>query len=404
MRVGVDATSWGNRRGFGRFTRNAVGRLLECDRDTTYVLYVDERRADGVGLPAGVEQRRVALRGLAEPAADEARRAPDLLRLARAVRRRDVDAFLFPSVYTYFPVVGVPTVVGVHDTIATDLPGLTLPGRRARAAWRVKEGVALRRASALFTVSEPSRAGLAARLRTDPERIAVIPEAPDPVFAPRPAAKRAKAVAAQGLAPGEPFLLFVGGISPHKNLATLLDACAALRARRADVPTLVAVGELSEDPYLSATADVRGQIARLGLGSSVRLPGFVPDEALAGLYSAATAVVLPSLAEGFGLPAVEAAACGAPVVASDLPAHRASLGDAALYFPARDARALAAQLERLLDDPALGPELGRSARAAVAGLTWDAAAGALRRLLLDTARPARAGQRRRPWTARPSDA
>lgn len=385
MRVGIDATSWANRRGFGRFTRNVIGRMLELDGETKYVLYIDERSAVGAGLPAGIAQRRVALHRHSEPAAADARSPFDVIRMAGAVRRRDLDAFVFPSVYTYYPVIGVPTVVGVHDAIATDFPALTLPTRRARALWRAKETVALRRATRLFTVSEASKQALTRRSGVDPQRLMIIPEAPDPVFGSRTRGEVARALDPMEIAADDPFLLFVGGISPHKNLGTLLDAYAELRARRPTVPRLIAVGELTEDPYLSATADVRRQIEALQLEDCVWLPGFVADETLACLYGAATAVVLPSLAEGFGLPAVEAAACGAAVVASDLPAHRESLGDAALYFPATDAGALAAVLERILDDPDLRCSLGERARETVAPLTWDAAAKRLRDLVMEAA-------------------
>lgn len=385
MRVGIDATSWANRRGFGRFTRNVVGRLLELEGDTEYVLYIDERSADEAGLPTGIAQRRVTLRRRSEPAAAEARSPADLVRLAGAVRRRDVDAFVFPSVYTYYPVVGVPTVVGVHDAIATDFPQLTLPDRRARALWRAKEALALRRATRLFTVSEASSAALTARFGVRRERLTVIPEAPDPAFGPRDREEVARALASQAIVSSQPFFLFVGGISPHKNLGTLLDAYAALRAARKNVPLLIVVGELTDDPYLLATTDIRERISSLGLDECVRLPGFVADETLTCLYAGATAVVLPSLAEGFGLPAVEAAACGAAVVASDLPAHRESLGDAALFFPATDAGALAAALERILDEPGLRQALAQRAGEAVAPLSWDAAATVLRDLVTEAA-------------------
>lgn len=385
MRVGIDATSWANRRGFGRFTRNVVGRLLELDGATDYVLYIDERSADAAGLPAGIPQRRVTLRRRSEPAAAQARSPVDLVRLAGAVRRRDVDAFVFPSVYTYYPVVGVPTVVGVHDAIATDFPQLTLPDRRARVLWRAKEALALQRATRLFTVSEASSAALTARFGVRRERLTVIPEAPDPAFGPRDREEVARALASQAIVSSQPFFLFVGGISPHKNLGTLLDAYAALRAARKNVPLLIVVGELTDDPYLSATTDIRERISSLGLDECVRLPGFVADETLACLYAGATAVVLPSLAEGFGLPAVEAAACGAAVVASDLPAHRESLGDAALFFPATDAGALAGALERILDEPGLRQALAQRAREAVAPLSWDAAATVLRDLVTEAA-------------------
>jgi glycosyltransferase involved in cell wall biosynthesis len=117
----------------------------------------------------------------------------------------------------------------------------------------------------------------------------------------------------------------------------------------------------------------------------VRLPGYVPDGPLACLCSAATAVVIPSLAEGFGLPAVEAAACGAPLLLSDLPAHRETLDGAALFFPPKDADALAGLLAQVSRDDGLREELGERARKAVAPLTWDASAERLRGLLFETA-------------------
>jgi len=309
----------------------------------------------------------------------------DLVRLSRAVRRRDVDAFLFPSVYTYFPVVGVPTVVGVHDAIADELPELTLPDRRSRLLWRVKQGVALRRATRVFTVSEASRAVLVDRFGLRPERLGLVPEAPDPVFGPRSEPELLRELGPLGLVPGS-YLMYAGGISPHKNIETLLAAYAGLRSRRADAPPLVLVGDLSGDPYLSSAATVRGRIDELGLETDVLLPGFVSDERLACLYAGATAVVLPSLAEGFGLPAVEAAACGAPVLLSDLPAHRESLGEAAIFFRTTDVAGLSDQMARILDDPALRRSLAARGRAQVSGLSWDLAAERLRELIGQVAR------------------
>src|SRR5262249_51212387 len=143
----------------------------------------------------------------------------------------------------------------------------------------------------------------------------------------------AAGMAEAGLPQGERFFLFWGGISPHKNVETLVEAYARFRRGRADAPLLVLVGDLDSDSYLSSAASVRARIASHGLGDAVEMTGSLPDEALACLCSAATAVVLPSLAEGFGLPAVEAAACGAPLALSDLPAHRETIGESALYFP-----------------------------------------------------------------------
>jgi len=379
VRVGVDATSWVNRRGYGRFARNALSRLVALDTANEYLFYIDAASAPEAGLPEGGHERIVELRERPERAAAAgSNRSPgDLLRLVRAVRRDSLDAFVFPSLYTYYPVVGVPTVVGVHDTIVSQFPHLTLSSWRTLALWRLKEGLAIRRAARIFTVSQASRDALARRFRLDADEIAVVPEAPAPPFHPRPEGEAAPVLARYGLAPGR-FFVYAAGVSPHKNLETLLDALALLRDESGC--RLVLAGDLERDSFLSAAGAVREQVGRLGLEEHVVLPGFVTDDELACLYSACAAAVVPSLAEGFGLPAVEAAACGAAAVLSDLPAHRETLGDAALFFPPRDAVALAAHLRETLNDDVRGT-VGARCRAAVAGLSWDLAAQKLREVV-----------------------
>jgi glycosyltransferase involved in cell wall biosynthesis len=382
VRVGVDATSWVNRRGYGRFARNALSRLVVLDPSTSYVFYIDAASAPEAHLPEGAEERRVTLRDRPDRAAssDSNRSARDLLRLVRAARADALDAFLFPTVYTYYPVVGVPTVVGVHDVIVSELPHLTMPSRRALFLWKLKERVALRRATRLFTVSEASRLALSQRLRVPPDTIAIVPEAPDPSFRPREDDETAETLRRHGLVAGD-FLVYAAGISPHKSLETLLEALAILQGDDRH-PQLVLAGDVEHDSFLSAATEIRERIAALGLETQVRLPGFVPDEDLARLYSTCAAAVVPSLAEGFGLPAVEAAACGAPAILSDLPAHRETLSGAALFFPPKDVAALAARLREALRED-LRPTLGARGRAAVAGLSWDLAAERLRALLAD---------------------
>jgi glycosyltransferase involved in cell wall biosynthesis len=270
--------------------------------------------------------------------------------------------------------------VGLHDAIPEELPELTMAGRRARVFWRAKQKLAILRAARLFTVSEASRRELEARLGLAPERVALVPEAPDPVFTPRPADEVATARAAVGLKAEEPYLLYAGGISPHKDVETLIDAFAQVRRGR-----LVLVGDLESETYVSAAASVRRRIAEHVIGDDVLLPGYVSDETLAALYSGASAVVNPSLAEGFGLPAVEAAACGAPLLLSDLPAHRETMNGAALYFPPGDVAALVGRIHEVLGGGS--GELGERARRAVQRLTWDAAGERLGELLAAAAPP-----------------
>jgi glycosyltransferase involved in cell wall biosynthesis len=384
-RVGVDGTSWANPRGFGRFARSAVGRLVELDRERTYVFLIDEREAEHAELPPRAEQLRVRLRRPSSEAAaaGSSRGILDVLRLVRAARGSGVKAFLFPSLHTYFPVPGVPTIVGLHDTTAEEHPELALGSTKDQLLWSAKQRLALRTAARLFTVSAAARAALAGRFDLSAELLPVVPEAPDPIFFPRSAEEALPVLGRFGLEAGS-YLLYVGGINPHKNLDTLLSAYARL-VRRRGLPPLALVGQLEEDPYHSAARQVRDRIANLHLGERVRLLGYVSDFDLAALYSSATVFVTASLSEGFGLPAVEAAACGAPAVLSDLPAHRETLDGAALFFPPLDAGALSVELERIPDDEALRRTLAEQARAAVAGLTWDASAERLLELVSELA-------------------
>jgi glycosyltransferase involved in cell wall biosynthesis len=371
-----------NRRGFGRFTRNVMSRLIELDRDNEYVLYLDERTAEVADLPPRAHLRSVALRQTAARAAtaDSQRRPADLLRLTRAVRPAEVDLFVFPSIFTYFPVVRVPTVVGIHDAIADQFPELTMPSRQARAAWWAKERLAIRTARAVFTVSEASRRLISERFGLAEEGIGIVPEAPDAIFGPRRVDEIEAEIQPLGLKPNH-YFVYAGGISPHKSIETLVAAYAALRDRLPDVPPLVVVGDLTGDLYLSAAASVRSMISELGLGDQVLLPGFVSDERLACLYAGSLAAILPSLAEGFGLPAVEAAASGTAVVCSDLPAHRETLGDGALFFPPRDIAALTEYLQRIVADPEFRADVARRGRANVSRLSWDAGAERLQAVL-----------------------
>jgi glycosyltransferase involved in cell wall biosynthesis len=387
MRIGIDATGWLNRRGYGRFTRNAFRRLVALDGDATYVFVIDEESARSAELPVGAETLAVRLsRVPTEAASAGSYRSPaDLLRVGFAASRARFDALVFPSVYTYFPSAGAPSIVGVHDLIAGDFPELTVPSRRARLFWEAKQRLAVRLARRLFTVSESARRDLSLRLGLPAAKLAVVPEAPDPVFHERPQATVDEALAPLGLAPGERYLLHAGGVSPHKDVETLLAAFAKMRDDTG--LRLVVAGALDDEVYVSSASSVRARIAALGIEDDVVLPGFVADETLACLYAGAAAVVLPSLAEGFGLPAVEAAACGAPVVLSDIPAHRETLGEEALFFPRRDADALAERLEQLLGSDMLRRSLAERGHRRVARYSWDASAAALRDLVHEVAGP-----------------
>jgi glycosyltransferase involved in cell wall biosynthesis len=372
----VDVTSWGSRRGAGRFVRNIVSRLVELDDETTYVLLHPESAAWASDLPARAERRAVRI---AERSGPSSRSVGDVRRLVGAARASRTRALVFPVIGGWFPFGGAPSVVGVHDLIGATTPHLLFARRRSRILWRAKETIVLRRAGAVFAVSETTRRELAQRFELG-EAVEVVQPAPDPAFR-RPApAELERRLADWGLEPNA-YLLYSGGISPRKGLDTLISAYAALRASRGTMPALVVAGQSSWGERARLAQGLRRRVAEAGLESAVMFPGFVPDDDLACMYAGAVAAVNASEAEGFGFPAVEAAACGTPCLLSDIPAHRETLDGAASFFEPGSASALQAALESLLDDPRRRQELAGRALSAVARLSWDEAARRLRAVI-----------------------
>jgi glycosyltransferase involved in cell wall biosynthesis len=181
-------------------------------------------------------------------------------------------------------------------------------------------------------------------------------------------------------------VLYVGGLSPHKNLPVLIEAYRRLNSERefSDLRLLL-VGDYSGDVFLSAYDKLRATVERIGLVGRIHFTGFVPDEALVDLYNRAELLVLPSIEEGFGLPALEAAACGTPVVASAAGPIPALLGPAAWTFPPHDTGALAEGLRMLLRDPARRHAMGTEGLRRAANLTWDQAAAQVHALFHELA-------------------
>jgi glycosyltransferase involved in cell wall biosynthesis len=391
LTIGIDATPWVNRRGFGRFTREIVGALLRRDQTNRYVLFADAETAAAADLPGAAERVVVATRRTQAQAssADGWRPLADIVRMSFAVRRRPLDLFFVPSHLTYFPILGsVPAVVGIHDATAALHPDLIFSSSRARLFWTIKERLALAQAARVVTVSESARREIAAALRYPADRIAVLPEAPAPHFAPRTIGPAESArVRALGIEPDDGFVLHVGGISPHKNLERLVAAFARIaRDPRHARLRLVLAGDVDRDPFTSSAGDVRAAIARAELEARVVFTGFVDDDLLALLYGAASVLAFPSLAEGFGLPAAEAKAAGTPVIASRAGSLPEVLGDAGILFDPTDEAAIESALRAVLEDPALRTRLRAAGIARARLFSWDRAAEILQGVLEEVAR------------------
>ena len=326
MKFGIDASCWTNLRGYGRYTRELLRALVVHDQHNHYRFFLSAATAkEATDVPSGPRCETVVVETSEAPtqaaAVDGRRSLHDLWMMTRAVYKygSDLDLFFFPSVYTYFPIFGrAKVVVTIHDTIAERFPNLVFPTWRNRLFWNLKVRGAIWQSDLIATVSQSAKRDIVQEFRLPASGIRVIPNAVDEAF--RPIGDEShvqRTLIHYGIDPNRRIILYVGGISPHKNLEVLVDAYAVLRRSSvAEDTRLVLVGDFQHDVFFSSYSTLKLRIDRLGLADHVAFTGFVTDADLPHFYNAAQVVVIPSVSEGFGLPALEAMACGTPVVAS----------------------------------------------------------------------------------------
>ena len=287
----------------------------------------------------------------------------------------------------YWP--GIPSLLTVYDLIPVRYPAYSSPRARFFILWMTR--LALRAARHVIAISEFTRRDFMTEFGLQPEQITAIPLAADPAFQSQPPEAIAAVRARYDLP--ERFVLYLGSNKPHKNLARLVEAWQNASSKwQMAIGSLVIAGSWDER-YPDArelahssganTSPKNGQLP----ASSFQLPiwlGPVPEADLPALYSAAAAFVFPSLYEGFGLPVLEAMACGTPVICSNTSSLPEVAGDpsagsgpsAALLVDPLDTEALADALRLVLTDDSLRAELRRRGLARAARFTWQQTAAA----------------------------
>jgi glycosyltransferase involved in cell wall biosynthesis len=257
------------------------------------------------------------------------------------------------------------SVFTLHDTAYLLFPEYHLP--RNRIYLRAMMPRFLERADRVIAVSENTRRDALRLYRLDPGKIEVIPEGVDARFRPEVDDTIVSAVRRRYDLP-ERFILCISTIEPRKNLTTLLEAYAALRHDHPDVRLVIVGGKgwLFERFF--------ERLRSLGLEGEVVLTGYVPDEDVPALLNAAELFAFPSEFEGFGLPPLEAMACGVPVVCSNAASLPEVVGEAGVLLPPRDVAAWVEAFGRLLDDAQLREDLRARGLERASRFTWDAAA------------------------------
>jgi glycosyltransferase involved in cell wall biosynthesis len=390
LHIAVEATCWHNRRGYGRHARALFPELVRQAPQHTFTFVTDGDPA-GIEMPPGAAVR-VVQNGAASADALRAggRRAlPDLWRMSRALSSRAFDAVVFPSIFSYVPVLSrARKIVFQHDAIPETFPHLAMGSPARQWFWRMKCAAAHWQAGCLVTVSDYSREQLTRRLGWPASRIDVVGEAPSPVFRRHPDPELTPRLRECGIDWDHRMVVFVGGFSPHKNLGELIRAFAEV-SRAADFADLklVMVGETENETFVSCLAELRELCAQVQVSDRVIFTGYLPDEDLSILLSRASVLALPSLMEGFGLPAVEAAACGCPVIATTESPLRGLLGDAGIHVDPHDRAGWEQALRRVAGDPGLRERMRAEGLARARALRWDAHARVLLSIIEGTASP-----------------
>jgi glycosyltransferase involved in cell wall biosynthesis len=338
------------------YARNLIPALVEDRPDLELVAFVNREAAELEFPGVAVIPVAVSGRGRLRRVVAEERRLPGLI--------REHGIQLLHSLGTSAPAhPGAVSVVTILDVIYARYPEAhTLP---MRVGMRVLVPRAARRADRVITISRAAAADIAELLGVDSKRIDVTYLGGKPSAAATPEADLRSRL---GLG-DSPVVLSVSARRPHKNLPRLLAAFARLRAEPA--PVLVLPGYST--PF---DGEIRTEIRRLGIEKRVRFLGWTEDPDLECLYRTATCFVFPSLAEGFGLPVLEAMQRGVPVACSNASAVPEVAGDAALYFDPLSEDEIAAAMEELLVSTERREKLAEAGRRQAGRFSWERTARA----------------------------
>jgi glycosyltransferase involved in cell wall biosynthesis len=363
MRIAIDATSVPHQRlGAGTYIYSLVQALAQLESDDRYFVFAKPETF--AGCPEVVEgsaKERFRLVPVRLPWR-LARMAWEQVVLPWHLRRLRADVLHSPHYTTTAVGGGWRRVVTFHDVTFFLLPE-RYPALR-RAYFRAASRAGARLADLAIAVSRTVKEDVEHHLPIAPERVRVVPLAAAPSYRPLDDPPRMAAVRAKYNLPDR-FVLNVGALEPGKNQATLLRAFARLKTSRPEQSLVIAGPPAWRYERLLRLVD------KLGLADQVLFPGYVAAEDLPALYNLADLFVFPSLYEGFGLPPLEAMACGRPVVASTAPALREVLDGAALLVPPLDVDALAKAMASVLGDPDVSTRLREAGLQRVALFSWE---------------------------------
>jgi glycosyltransferase involved in cell wall biosynthesis len=359
LRIGIDAREMlpDVRTGIGRYLRNFLEASIPTHPGTQFVLFGNQNTEFGE-VEANVEIARER----------ETRTAVwDQRILPRLASDHNVDVLFSP--FDKGPVSApCPVVITIHDLTPLLEPGASGVRRSLyKSAYKWSRKLYARRASTVITDSAHSKDDIVSFFRIKADKVHPIPIGLPGSYRPASQDVVASTVARYGLA--KPFVLYVGNFKPHKNLDALISAYQLLPAGWQESVDLALCG--GKDAH---RGELEERVRQHGLSDRVHFLGFVPDEDMPGLYGGALMLSFPSLYEGFGLPPLEAMACGAPVVCSNATSLPEVVGDAGLLVDAHHPEEIQAAMLKLLEDDSLRSDLIERGQARAGQYSPDATA------------------------------
>ncbi|MBN1400756.1 MAG: glycosyltransferase family 4 protein [Anaerolineae bacterium] len=361
MRIGIDYTSAVRQRaGIGRYTRGLIRTLAQIDGDNQYILFSAGRGPEVELWPPNFSLRTLPISDRHLAMVWQRLRLP--LPVEWVTGRIDI---LHSPDFVLPPVRRAATVLTVHDLSFMRHPECSSPALLRYLMRSVPHSI--RRADVLLADSKSTRADLIDLMKVPGDRIQVLYPAVETRFTPAEEAGDARILGHYGIR--KPYILALGTLQPRKNFARLIRAFATLvQGRR--LPHQLVIGGARGWLY----DEIEQALNEAALGDAIRLIGYVDEAHLPGLYRGADVFAFPSLYEGFGIPILEAMACGTPVVTSAVSSMPEAAGEAALLVSPEDTAALAEALWRLIDEQDLRNDLRTRGFVQARRFGWHASA------------------------------
>lgn len=358
MKIGIDgrAAKWYRGTGIGTYAYQLISSLNNIDKLNDYLLFMPESSNLDISFNKNFNIRNIT-EGNQSNFWDE-------VNIPNILVDKDVELYHVPQNGVGLPKEkNCPFIITLHDVIPIKMPETV--GENYLRVFNKEMPQIISNCDGIITVSHYSKEDISKTFNFPLDKIFVTHLAAEAIYAPMDK-KQCRSIIQDRYGIDSNFILYVGGFSPRKNIVGLIEAFSTLVGKYKKDIKLVIAGQQGKSYSL-----YKGRAEQLGISKKVLFPGFIPIEDLPLFYNASEFLAYPSFYEGFGLPPVEAMACGTPVITSNVTSIPEVLGDSAIFINPQDVDELSASMLRLLEDPRLRERLIMSGLVRSSELSFD---------------------------------